>query len=472
MPAASRENTTCHGIGSRRRPSKKAFSLCFPRPAFVSILCRTGSKKRRQTVHKGHPCGSLDPCTIPHEVFPGGAAVKVSMNALGVRSAGSPARTFGVEEEFLLVNPATGQPEPVAELALAQGAKRVASDFSPALTLEVKQEQLEAVGPVCTTLQELQASIHEGRAMADAAARSVGARAAALATSPLWVSPSMVRRPRFQSMADSFGLTFKEQLTCGFHIHVGVTSGKEGVAVLDRIRVWLPVLLALSANSPFWQGHDSGYASFRYQAWNRWPTAGPCERFGSEKEYRRYIRSLLATGVLVDEGMVYFDARLSPAHPTVEVRIADVCLDPAHAAAIAAIVRALVEQAALDWRAGLRAPRLSAAQLRLAAWQASASGAEGTLLHPLLNTPCPADEAVEALLAHIRPVLASTGDADPVARELARILTSGTGARRQRDTMASSQSLAAVVADAVEATQGTTKAPHYRSQRLQGTGPL
>lgn len=388
------------------------------------------------------------------------------MNSPGVGPGTSPARTFGIEEEFLLVDPATGQPEPVAELALRQGAQRHASDLAPALTLEVQQEQIEAVGPVCTTLEELEASVRRGRAMADEAARSVGVRAAALATSPLWANPSMVPLPRFQLMADRFGLTFKEQLTCGFHVHVGVASGEEGVAVLDRIRVWLPVLLALSANSPFWQGRDSGYASFRYQAWNRWPTAGPSELFGSERGYRRHIRSLLTTGVLVDEGMVYFDARLSRSHPTVEVRIADVCLDPAHAAAIAAMVRALVEQAALDWRAGIRAPRVSAAQLRLAGWQASVSGVEGQLLHPVLNVPCPAADAVEALLTHLRPVLAGSGDEGSVSRELARILTFGTGSRRQRETLAGSNSLAAVVADAVEVTHGSQN-PALQSSALQ-----
>ena len=377
------------------------------------------------------------------------------INTPAIRPGRSPARTFGIEEEFLLVDPATGQPQPVAEPALRRGAKRSASAHGPALTLEVQQEQIEAVSPVCTTLPELEASVRLGRAMADEAAKSVGARAAALATSPICANPSMVPLPRFQLMADRFGLTFKEQLTCGFHVHVGVASGEEGTAVLDRIRVWLPVLLALSANSPFWQGRDSGYASFRYQAWNRWPTAGPTELFGSERGYRRHVRSLLATGVLVDEGMVYFDARLSRSHPTVEVRIADVCLDPAHAAAIAAIVRALVEQAARDWQAGIRAPRVPAAQLRLAGWQASVSGVEGQLLHPVLNTPCPAADAVGALLAHLRPVLAGTGDEGPVARELARMLTSGTGSRRQRETMAQSHSLATVVADAVEVTHGT-----------------
>lgn len=391
------------------------------------------------------------------------------MNTPASRRGTSASRTFGIEEEFLLVDPATGQPRPVSELALSQGAKRSASALEPALTLEVQQEQIEAVSPVCSTLAELEASVRLGRAMADEAAKSVGARAAALATSPIQTNPSMVPLPRFQLMADRFGLTFKEQLTCGFHVHVGVASGEEGVAVLDRIRVWLPVLLALSANSPFWQGRDSGYASFRYQAWNRWPTAGPSELFGSERGYRRHIRSLLTTGVLVDEGMVYFDARLSRSHPTVEVRIADVCLDPAHAAAIAAIVRALVEQGARDWQAGTRAPRVSAAQLRLAGWQASVAGVEGQLLHPVLTTPCSAADAAGALLAHLRPVLADTGDEDPVAREMARILTSGTGSRRQRDTMAESHSLAAVVADAVEITHGT-QAPKLQDAALQVPG--
>jgi len=401
--------------------------------------------------------------------FPRGTALNLSKNRPGIRPAGTLQRTFGVEEEFLLVDPATGHPAPVAELALQYGPDRAKPGAGTKLTPEVQQEQLEAVGPVCTTLQEVAAAIRDGRTLADHAARSAGARAVALATSPVAAEPTLVPQPRYLMMAARFGLTLKEQLTCGFHVHVRVNSEQEGVAVLDRIRVWLPVLLALSANSPFWQGHDSGYASFRYQAWNRWPTAGPCERFGSVREYRRHVQTLLATGVLLDEGMVYFDARLSRNHPTVEVRIADVCMDPAHATAIAAIVRALVERAAQEWRSGTPAPRLSAAQLRLAGWKASESGVEGTLLHPLLNLPCPAAEAVQALLTHIRPALAGSGDQEQVALELARILTSGTGARRQRETMANTHSLVTVVADAVDRTHGTTRTPHPRPRRLQAT---
>ncbi|MDT0323939.1 YbdK family carboxylate-amine ligase, partial [Streptomyces millisiae] len=129
-------------------------------------------------------------------------------------------------------------------------------------------------------------------------------------------------------------------------------SDEEGVAVLDRVRCWLPVLLALTANSPFWQGQDTRYASYRSRVWGRWPSAGPVELHGSAERYHEQVAALVSTGVLKDEGMVYFDARLSRSYPTVEVRIADVCQDPADTVLLAALTRALVETAAREWRAG------------------------------------------------------------------------------------------------------------------------
>ena len=131
--------------------------------------------------------------------------------------------------------------------------------------------------------------------------------------------------------------------TPGCHVHVSISSPDEGVAVLDRIRPWLPVLLALSANSPFWQGRDSAYASFRYQAWTRWPSAGPTDAFGTVEVYRQTVQQMVRTGTLLDTGMVYFDARLSDHYPTIEIRISDVCLYADDAALIAALARALVE---------------------------------------------------------------------------------------------------------------------------------
>src|SRR5690348_8320715 len=189
-------------------------------------------------------------------------------------------RTVGVEEELLVVDP-SGRPVPLGPEALEVAARRgegeTAEEHDRAersdededddsgsaahLMPELKAQQLELGTPVCSTLAEVDDALRFWRHRADAAAASVGARVAALATSPLAVEPIPTEGERYEQMLDAFGLTAAEMLTCGCHVHVGVEDDEEGVAVLDRIRVWLPVLTALTANSPFWHGTDTGYAS-------------------------------------------------------------------------------------------------------------------------------------------------------------------------------------------------------------------
>lgn len=223
------------------------------------------------------------------------------------------------------------------------------------------------------------------------------------------------------------------------------------MAVVDRIRPWLAALLAFSANSPLWQGRDTGYAGYRYQVFGRWPTAGPTELFGSAAEYRRAVSALLATGTLLDQGMIYFDARLSAAFPTVEVRVCDVCPDVEDCVLLAALVRGLVETAARDWAAGLPAPEVPVQVLRLAAWRACRSGLDGSLVHPLTHRPASAREVADAVVEYAGAALDEAGDLDTVRAGIERLLTCGTGARWQRDTYAA-RGAAAVVSEAVART--------------------
>jgi carboxylate-amine ligase len=373
-------------------------------------------------------------------------------------------RSFGVEEEFLLVDARTGQHAAVGESLVAgrpaekpvhgRGQSSGPSRPTPGntLTTEVQREQVEAVSAPFTDLSDLAAALREGRAEAARQAAVFGARIAALGTSPLATPPQLVRSPRYQAMEERFGLPLREQLMCGFHIHVSVDSAEEGVAVLDRIRIWLPVLIALSANSPFWQGKDTGYASFRYQVWRRWPTAGPTELFGSAQAYHELVEMLLSCNVLLDGAMIYFDARLSATYPTVEIRVPDVCTDSAHAAAVAAIARALVETAARDWTEGKRAPAVPAEMLRLASWRASRFGMDDDLIHPEMNRPGPAEACVTALLDHIRPVLTEAGDRTFVEKTVQHIMAQGTGARRQRTIMNSAGNFRRLILDAAART--------------------
>jgi glutamate---cysteine ligase / carboxylate-amine ligase len=335
-------------------------------------------------------------------------------------------RTVGVEEEFLLVDPDTGTPRAVSHVALTgdhDGAQ---------LTGELQREQLETGTRPCASLDELDGELRRARATAAGAAASAGSALAALGTSPLPVEPTLSPTDRYRRMARRFGLTVAEELTCGCHVHVGVESDEEAVGALDRLRPWLAPLLALTANSPFWQGGDSGYASYRSQVWSRWPSAGPYAPFGSPGTYHGTVAAMVASETVLDRGMVYFDARLSVQHPTLEVRVADVCLDVDDAVLLAALVRALVETGVRQWRADVAPDSVRLELLRLAAWRAGRSGIDGMLLDPGSWCPAPAADVLGRLVTHVTPALDEAGDLARVRELLADVLRRGTGARAQR----------------------------------------
>ena len=361
-------------------------------------------------------------------------------------------RHVGVEEELLLVDAATFRPVPVIDDVIGAGRRSIVAASGALLEHEVKREQIEVVSPPLDSYDELLDAVIEGRHAADEAARTAGARAAALATSPIACDSHVVTAPRYDRIRERFGLTMDDQLTCGFHVHVSIDGPDEGVGVLDRIRPWLPILLALSANSPFWQGVDSTFASYRYQAWGRWPSAGAYELFGSADAYAAAIEEMLATGVLLDAGMVYLDARLSSHAPTVEVRVADVCLIAEDAALLAVLIRALVETAAEAWRAGIPPDDISTGILRLACWRASRSGLDDDLMHPVSRTAVPAADAVGALFHHVREHFTTDAEEALVQRGLNGILRRGNGAGLQRAVLSLHRSRAAVVGRAVELT--------------------
>lgn len=368
--------------------------------------------------------------------------LRAKQQSLDTSTKGRAMRTFGIEEEYLLVDGRTGVPVPVApQIQPMRAGSR--------LSMEFKQEQIEAGTQVQTSLSDLAADLMECRALADSAATAAGARAVALATSPQPGAPTLTDDERYSRMEQRFAQIAREQLTCGCHVHVGVESDEEGVAVLDRLRSWLPLLAALSANSPFWNGMDTGFASYRSQVWSRWPMAGPYPLFGSAENYHLLVGSLLETQVPMDHGRVYFDARLSRRHPTVEVRIADVCLYVDDAVLLAALVRALVETAAREWRRGEPARDVPESLLRLAAWRAGRFGMDGELVDPLGSSIADTFTVAKTLLEYVRPVLEEQGESPLVESLLRQVLARGTGARRQRAVMAQTGSLAEVVADSV-----------------------
>ncbi|MFB9738803.1 glutamate--cysteine ligase [Streptomyces thermocoprophilus] len=357
-------------------------------------------------------------------------------------------RTVGVEEELLLVDPDSGEPKALAAAALARAEQ---DDTSvEVFEKELYDQMLEFATRPQSGMAELRAEIGRCRREAARHARDTGCAVAALATSPLPVGPSFAVGRRYRWMAEQYGVSTR--LVCGCHVHVSVDGDEEGVAVVDRVRPWLPVLTALSANSPFWQGRDTAYNSYRSQVWSRWPSAGPVEVFGSVQAYRRQVADMVATGTVLDEAMVYYDVRLSARYPTVEFRVADVCLDADGAVLLAMLARALVETAAREWQEGRGPAPHTVSLLRLASWRAARSGLTGELLHPVTLRPVPARDAVEALLEHVGAALADSGDLETARASSASLLREGNGAQVQRRLYGETDSLREVVAECVRRT--------------------
>jgi len=362
-------------------------------------------------------------------------------------------RTVGVEEELLLVDLTDGSPRPLAG-PVVRAADDPADEGGPGgVEKELKREQVELNSDPSDDLSAIRADLHGLRdRLAESAGRH-GLGLAALATSPVPVDPTSTRDARYEQITRVYGLTARELLVNGCHVHVSIGSREEGVAVADRIRPWLAVITALACNSPFWQGVDSGYASYRQRVWSRMPSAGPTEPFGDLAGYDRAVEQMISSGAAMDAGMVYLDARLSRDYPTLELRIADVCADVDDAVLVAGLCRALVETAAREWAEGAPPAEVRVEVLRGAAWRAARSGVSGDLVDTLSARPAPAADVVERLVAHVEPALRAYGDLERVWSSTQRVLDEGTGADLQRAAYCVNQGdLVEVVRDAVART--------------------
>jgi carboxylate-amine ligase len=227
-----------------------------------------------------------------------------------------------------------------------------------------------------------------------------------------------------------------EQLICGMHIHVAVPDRQAGAVALGRLRPWLPVLVALGANSPFWDGHDTGCASWRTVVFGRWPVSGPPPFFSGASHYEERVTALLGTGVIADRRQVYWQARLSDDYPTLEVRAPDVQLDVDSAVTIPGITRALVVTALHEGRRGVPPLDPPTSLLHAAGWHAARHGLTADLVDPRTDTPLPAADVVGALLDRITPALKELGDVDRMTAGVQQLIAGGTGAARQRAALA------------------------------------
>ena len=343
--------------------------------------------------------------------------------------------TLGVEEEFVLLDPSTLTPVPAA----AQLLELVATGprLPGSVTAEFFASQIEYATPVCETAQQAQDALVFFRQVLRRSANQLGVVAAGVGT-PFRPDPQaqLSPGPRYARIASAFGEVAREHQINGLHIHVGVPARDAAVTAVNEMRPWLPVLLALSVNSPFWDGRDTGYSSWRTIHSRRWTTTGIPPSFLDACDYDRRTAALSGIGGTEDIRTLNWVARPSSRYPTVEIRACDAQLDPDVSVALACLVRGLVTS-------GQAASALSVAPahevLDAAFWHAAKNGLSGTLVDPADGALRPAGEIVESVIDAAMPGLNAHGDVKRVEETVSRILSNGTGAMRQRNAFAAGE---------------------------------
>ncbi|MBC6458387.1 carboxylate--amine ligase/circularly permuted type 2 ATP-grasp protein [Actinomadura sp. HBU206391] len=364
----------------------------------------------------------------------------------------------GVEEEFHTVDLETHRLLPRADSLLEQlPAQRFGA--------ELQRSVVETNSRPFVRLIDLAEDLAALRRGVVAAAEPLGLGIVAAGTVPvvdldaLKVTPD----PRYENMLEEYQALAREQLICGAQVHVDVGDRDLAVAVAHRVGPWLPALLAVSASSPYWLGSDTGYASYRTLLWSRWPTTGPVGPFESAREYDRLLDDLVKTGVISDQGMIYFDVRPSAHLPTVELRICDACPRVEDVVLLAGLFRALVIRELDAIASGAPARPVRTELVRAAAWRAARSGLEGELVDPVSGGPMPAGAYLRGLLSDLRPTLERTDDWELVAELTEAALAGGGSAARQRAAFAGGG-----LGDVVELLLAETRA---NTEWMPGAGP-
>lgn len=358
-------------------------------------------------------------------------------------------RTLGVEEEFHLVDLKTRR--------LTARAPELLDELSDTYVAELQRCVVEMNSSVVDSLDGLRADLQGHRKVLVDAATRLGIGVVAAGAVPLSVPAEMqvTQTARYRRMLADYQLLAREQLICGTQVHVGIDDRDESVLVATRVAPYLPTLLALSASSPFWaDGSDTGYSSGRTLVWQRWPTTGLAAPVSSAAGYDKLVSELVASGVITDAGMVYFDVRPASATPTLELRICDSSPSVDIIVLIAGLFRALVEREVEGLRAGVPAFEVSPPLGRAALWRAARSGLEGELVDIDGPVSRPAADVVSELVSSLRPQLEAVGDWPMISDLTEKVLIAGTSAARQRRALRRRGRLTDVVDQLIAETAG------------------
>jgi carboxylate-amine ligase len=338
--------------------------------------------------------------------------------------------TLGIEEEFQMVDRQTGQ--------LASRIHTILEKGTPLLGEHIKAEMLqstvELVTDVCPNIAVARNAVRNLRVELARLVESEGLALISAGTHPLarWQDQARTRNERYEELEEEFQDVGRSILIFGLHVHVGIDNHDISIPLMNQLRTWLPHLLALSTNSPFWAGRCSGTKSYRAIVWRRFPRSGIPDLFASTSDFDRYVDTLVRTGCIDNGKKIWWDIRPHPFFKTIEFRACDMPATMEDTLAIAALCQALVAKLAWLYQRNITTHVLPTYYIEENKWRATRYGLDAEIVDFVQGRRLGMRQSIEETLDFVDDVLDDLGSRREI-NYLRQLIEDprGTGADRQ-----------------------------------------
>lgn len=350
--------------------------------------------------------------------------------------------TLGVEEEYMVIDPVSRE--------LKSHDQKIVDIASQLLKEHVKAEMHQAVVEVgtgiCKNIDEARQDISRLRKYVSEVAQSIGLEIGAAGTHPFshWSTQLITPNPRYDEIVNEMQEAARSNLIFGLHVHVGMSDKNMAIHIMNTVRYFLPHIFALSTNSPFWEGRNTGFKSFRTKVFDKFPRTGLPDLFSDWDDFKNYVNLLIKTGCIDNAKKIWWDVRVHPFFDTIEFRICDVPLTVSETVAITALLQALVAKLYKLKKQNMSFIIYTRALINENKWRASRYGLEGKLIDFGKQEEVPLQSLIPELLDFVDDVVDELGCRHAI-EYIPIMLKNGTGADRQLAVYNQTKSLQAVV---------------------------
>ena len=360
--------------------------------------------------------------------------------------------TVGVEEEFQIIDPDSGELRShVSELLLSSAP--VLGDH---IKRELHQSIVEVGTPICQDVAELREQLFRIRCQLAESADRAGLAVAAAGTHPFshWKDQVLSPGVRYESIVEELQQLARSLLIFGLHVHVAIPDRQTAIDLMSQARYFLPHLLALSTSSPFWMGRDTGLKSYRTTIFRRFPRTGVPSHFASWSEYEDYIKLLVDLKCIEDARKIWWDIRPHPTYGTLEFRVCDVPTRPADAVMLGALCQAIIVKLYKLYTRNMGYRIYRRALIEENKWRAARWGLDGKLIDFGKQAEVPMRDLALELLEFVDDVVDELGSREAV-EQVHQVLAEGTSADRQLEVFRQTNDMQAVVHHLIEETRSS-----------------